>query len=105
MARPSVPVIIAEMLDYRNSGWFLLEKLNSNGFHIQAVLTLSHGMYLQAALLHMPARGNMDGLRGPIGTQDKRIAIKGSLLSWIYLSLCFAINRPDPHSPGHLIVP
>jgi len=46
MKRPSIPVIVAEMTDYLNSGWFLLEILNSNEFHIEAVFTLSHDMDL-----------------------------------------------------------
>jgi hypothetical protein len=104
MARPSIPVIIAKMMDYRNSGWFLLEILNSNVFQIKAVFTLSHDMHLQAAVFHVPARGNTNGLRGPIGTQDKRVAIKGNPLSWIYLLLCLVIKGLDPKSSSHLIV-
>ena len=44
--RPSRPVIIIEMTDYLNSGWFLLEILNLNEFYIEAVFTLSHDMEL-----------------------------------------------------------
>jgi len=104
MARPSIPVIVAEMMDYRNSGWFLIEILNSNVFHIEAVFTLSHDMHLQAAVFHMPLRGNMNGLRGPIGAQDKSVAIKGNPLSWIYFCLCLVINGLDPKPSSHLIV-
>jgi len=104
MARPSIPVIVAEMTDYRNSGWFLLEILNSNVFHIETVFTLSHDMHLQAAVFHMPLRGNMNGLRGPIGAQDKGVAIIGNPLSRIYFSLCLVINGLDPKSSSHLIV-
>jgi len=46
MKRPSIPVIIAEMTDYLNSGWFLLEILNLNEFYIEAIFTLSHDMEL-----------------------------------------------------------
>jgi len=44
--RPSIPVIVAEMTDYLNSGWFLLEILNLNEFHIKTIFTLSHYMDL-----------------------------------------------------------
>jgi len=46
MKRPSIPVIIIEMTDYLNSGWFLLEILNLNEFYIEAIFTLSHDMEL-----------------------------------------------------------